>query len=189
MYEDYMQNFYGIPENQNYQDTYDFNSMRNYPFMNINNYGYNQGVGFTNRNMSTASDIDLEELYPEIYKVIYPMIKKVCSKVIGPITREMFEDMVDEVANNFEGNNIDINFNVNNDVKNANNANSINNRGITTKKEEENRETRQSNFARDLIRILLIRELLRIRRRPCFGPNCRPGMGMPPRPPFPRYEL
>ena len=95
--------------------------------------------------------------------------------------------MVDEIHSNIEASDaIDFNINVNNDVKNANNVNSINNRGIT-KKEEENRETRQtrqSAFVRDLIRILLIRELLR-RRRPCFGPNCRPGPGMPPpRPPF-----
>ena len=181
MYEDYLTNFYGYPKNLNYQNTYDF-SFENTPY---NYYGYNAGYSPFNRDSDT--NIDLEELYPEIYKIIYPMIKKVCSKLVGPITRDVFEDMVDEVTKNIE-NNETIVLNINNDVNNLNNVNSASNRGATTKKEEENRQSNRHGLVGDLVRILLIREL--IRRPGCQGHNCRPGPGVPPhlRPPFPRYE-
>ena len=182
MYEDYIQSMFGNWQTQNYQDTYDFNNIGGNPYNYMNNYGYNS----FNRNISVTADIDLEELYPEIYKIVYPMVKKACDRVSSPITREVFENMVDEIYSNIEvSDTIDLHINVSNDIKNVN---SINNRG-GLKKEEETRETRQSSLAKDLIQILLIRELLR-RRRPCFRPSCRPGPGMPPpnpRPPYSRY--
>ena len=184
MYEDYMQNYLDYTGFQNYANTYDYNIDFPQYFSGVNQAGYG------NYNRNTVYNVDFEELYPEIYKVIYPMVKKIGNKFRGPITRETFEDMVEEVTNNIEGNEIiELNINLNNEVKTTNNRTASQTNTTTNSKEEENRNSRQRGLVGDIVRILLIRELLR--RRPCFGPYCRPGPGMPPptRPPYPRYEF
>lgn len=123
-------------------------------------------------------DRDIEELYPEIYRIIYPMVCKICNNPPARITEETIENMTNEIYINVEAqgmNQTTISVETRNiDPKSGNN------------KEIKQEETRQQNFLlRDLIRILILRELLRRRR---------PGRPKPPftphRPPMPRsiYE-
>ena len=146
-------------------------------------------------NMSQGDNIndEIEEMYPEIYKIVYPMVQKACMKNTGAITRDLVDQMVDEICDNLESqeNRIELNINLQNETKNTKVP--INKRNINENNKIEERENRQRNFLlNDLVRILLIRELLG--RPGCQGPNCRPRPRPPifmpgpgPRPLFPRY--
>lgn len=184
MYEEYMQNFLNYPINP-YQNTYDQN-LENYLYSyNDSIYGYNR---YPYRNVNQNNEI--ENFYPEIYKVVYPMVKKVCNKNSRSLSRDSIEEMVDEVYNNLEEtnfNSVELNINLTNEVR----TNS------STKPQEkqvvENRQRPVNNTLRDLIKILLIRELLR--KPGCCGHNNRPPRPtrptyppIPPRPPMPRYN-
>ena len=196
MYEDYMQNILGYRMNP-FQNTYEQYNMQgeecyqNDSYMPMMQYG-NQ--------MSNNMNVDLEACYPEIYRIIYPMIRKACMQNTSPITEEVIDRMVNEVYTNIEtGDVITLNINLGNNVTTGE-------KGVNTETKEgtQNRETesRQRNFLmNDLIRILLIRELLGRQggNRPPFPPRPfppRPPMGRPPmnRPPMnrppvmPRYD-
>ena len=116
------------------------------------------------------------------------MVKKVCAKNNRSITEDTIEDMVEEVYNNVEVNNgIDLNITVNNEVRKDGKTENI--ADIT-----ENRAPKRNNTLRDLVKILILREL--IGNQSCYGPGCRPGNINPPprppfglRPPFPRYDF
>ena len=116
---------------------------------------------FTYQNMDTCSDEDLERMYPETYRVIYPMVCFACDNIRTPVTEETVDMMTDDIYDRVEADgriNIDISVEVRNSQSNS--------EGI-----QENRQQRmprrRNRFLRDLIRILLLRELLR-RRRPRF---------------------
>ena len=205
MYEDYMQNFFGYPQN-GYKDTYEqcgYNSMQmnyeprytdemvqNYPY-SYNEFSYLQNQNNYQNFQSRNAMQELEDMYPEIYKIVYPMVRKVCSQNNRGDSKENIDRMVEEVYSNIEVNNASIlNITLNNEVRGEK-------REASEEKEEnnddnrcENRQIRRNNTLNDLIKILILRELLG--RPGCFGPNCRPGMGprppMSPRPPFPRFE-
>lgn len=171
MYEEYMQNFLNYPVN-GYQGTYD-QMVEDYPYSysNQNMFGYNyvpRSYPIQNRNSMTNNE--LESYYPEIYKVVYPMVRKVCSQNNRGISKESIDSMVDEVCNNVETNEgIELNITLNNEVRGEK----------TSEKKEENRQVRRDSGLNDLIRILILREL--IGRPGCIGANCNPR----PRPPFP----
>lgn len=194
MYEDYMQSFFNYPIN-GYQNTYD-QKVERFPYegyynrnMSENNcnlyYPFQTQTQFTNsREMSNN---EIEGMYPEIYKIIYPMVKRVCSQNNKTITPELIENMVDIIYTNIETNNeIDLNITINNDLRGEKKIDN-------SSSEKENRALRRNNNIADLIKILILREL--IGRPRCPGNNCRPGMYPPPRPPymdrppFPRYEF
>lgn len=126
------------------------------PLENRNTYDYMANIeGFSN-----IQNEELENCYPEIYKLIYPMVQKRCMQASGQITREMIEQMTDEIYFAIEDNEDD------------------ENRGKETISTTEKTEDRQigvrNRTLNDLIRILLLRELLG-----------RPGgPGRPPRPPM-----
>lgn len=140
------------------------------------------------RNNETNSQ--LEACYPEIYKVVYPMVNKACSNNTKPITSELVEELTDEIYAAVENDTeINININLTNEIQSVGNRNHSShvktetNKGISQNRGED-RQFRNRGL-QDLIRILLIRELLgRPGRfpgnRPPFPPN-RPPM----RPPFP----
>ena len=171
MYDDYIQNFSTYPYSNDlaYPDIYDY-SVEN-PLYNYYRYS------IYNRNMD--NNINVEEFYPETYRTIYPIVKKVCTNILAPVTKEDFENMVTEVVNNKE-------------IREFLDEDTINkefNRSSGIKKEEENRGGPRNNLISDIVRILLIRELLN--KKPCRWPNCKPEFGMPPppfRPPYPRYN-
>ena len=109
----------------------------------------------------------LERVYPEIYRVVYPMIQKVCMKVGNTINEEIIERMTDEVYRFLEEENKDSDgLKRNTDIKTGN-----------------SNQTRNRNYLlRDLIKILILRELLGD-RPPMRPPMPPPRPPMPPRPP------
>lgn len=154
-YEEYMQNVLGY--NIRPQNTYQ---------MPENIYEMQRGSSYEN--------MDLENLYPDIYRMIQPMVQKVCMRATGVINEEMVRSMTDEVYNAMTEETREVK-----DVKKSSNEIRTNNSQNVRKVEE----PRQNNFLlRDLIRILIIKELLR--RRP-GRPPMRPGPNFPGGPNFP----
>ena len=159
-------------------------SVLGYP--NSNNMYMNNIPDEYNMTNSLDNNDDLEDCYPEIYKIVYPMISQRCSRVTEPVTREMVENMTDEIYSAIEVNNeINLNINLQNGTINSKNqaVTGTNQTHRETGKQEnrgEDRQLRNRNL-RDLIQILIIRELLRRRRRPRPGRPPFPGG----RPPFP----
>lgn len=178
-YEEYIRSILGYPNMAN------MNQNPIYP----NEYSNSSQVNMIN---------DLEDFYPEIYKIIYPMVKKACDGNMGANSSEEIEQMTDEIYSALEDSNqINVNINLGNTVSTTNTNRTQNRNEIvkeefqkknSEKQDTENRnadiETRRSprnNNLRDLIKILLIRELLR-RRHNNFPP--RPPHNRPPRPPM-----
>lgn len=165
-YEDYIRSILGYPNYAN--NNISENNYQNMPTSNIRN---------------SESDKQLEACYPEIYKVVYPMINKACSNNTRPITPDLIDELTEEIYSAVENDTqINININLTNEVQTNQNRNISSH----AKKEEikesraENRQFRNRGL-QDLIRILLIRELLgRPGNRPPMPPQ-RPPM----RPPFP----
>lgn len=154
-YEEYMQNVLGY--NIRPQNTYQ---------MPENIYEMQRGSSYEN--------MDLENLYPDIYRMIQPMVQKVCMRATGVINEEMIRSMTDEVYNAMTEETREVK-----DVKKSSNEVRTNSSQNVRKVEE----SRQNNFLlRDLIRILIIKELLR--RRP-GRPPMRPGPNFPGGPNFP----
>ena len=92
----------------------------------------------------SQSNMDLERSYPELYRLLYPMVKTACMRNTRPITNETIDQMVRDIYSSF-----------NNDETTQVSAET------RTKGEEADRAQRPNNFVlNDLIRILLIRELL-----------------------------
>lgn len=138
-------------------------------------------LGYPNYNSMDYSDFNLESCYPEIYKVVYPMVNKACSNNTKPITPELVEDLTNEIYSAIEiDNEINLNINLTNKVQNNNRNQKISSNSIKAETEmtEENRgEDRQirNKGLQDLIRILLIRELLKGRDGfPRYRPPIRP---------------
>lgn len=172
-------------------------------FYNISNsngfYNIGNSNGFYNNNFNNDFRMEnrekLENCYPEIYKLVYPMVLKKCQNSRATITADDIDNMTDEIyyaLENKEG--IELNINLTNSVSNSRDMNlqnlnekrdkSNNKTEIKIKEKTEKRETRQINKGlRDLIKILLLRELLnRPGQRP---PMPGPGPYPPVRPPMP----
>ena len=187
-YDEYIRSILGYPSMQTYEEGYQDYRNQN---MNMN---YNATPNMYNNSMNSNPDMDLESCYPEIYKIVYPMITKKCNNVGTNVTREDIENMTDEIYYALEErNDTKVNINLTNEVRGTENSSSNTARTIDKKPDVKiseasgkKRETRQFNRGlRDLIQILLIRELLRRRREgrpPIFRP--RPPMRPPMRPPF-----
>lgn len=191
-YDEYIRSILGYPPRSAMNNTY-----QNYTEQNID-YG-------------SRTNLELEGCYPEIYKIVYPMVTTKCSNLRSSVTNDDIENMTDEIYFALEEKNeIQLNINLSNDVRTSNSNNTNSDRKpevrISQKSEDkrEVRETRQINRGlRDLIKILLIRELLnRPGRpnnphppmhgpgpggpRPPYRPPFGPGPGGPGRPPFNR---
>lgn len=191
-YEEYIRSVLGYPSTAN---------------MNQNQMYQNEYPNPSQINMRN----DLEECYPEIYKIIYPMVQKACDGNMRANSREEIEQMTDEIYSAIEDNNqINVNINLGNTISTTNmnrtqNRNEISKEEIQKKSSEkqevenrnietESRISPRNNNLRDLIKILLIRELLR-RRHNHFPPrpphNPRPPMRPPimPRNYQPLYDI
>lgn len=184
-YDDYIRSILGYPPMRSYEN--DFQDFRNQN-MNMN---YNMASNMNVDSMNNISDMDLENCYPEIYKIVYPMICKKCDSVRMPVTNDDIQNMTDEIYFALEGRaEVQLNINLGNEVRSSETASSNVTKTADRKPNvkisetsSEKRETRQINRGlRDLIQILLIRELLRRRRRPGRPPM--PGPRPPMRPPF-----
>lgn len=181
-YEEYIRSILGYPNNMT-------SSMLDREFNDNNSYNMS--------NRTNTENSMLENCYPEIYKIVYPMVTTACQNNTMPITSQLVENMTDEIYSAVESNTeIGINITLKNQVKTTqtreNNTTQTAQRDGRTmanmpeKKEVENRgEDRQfrNRNLRDLIKILLIRELL---GTPGFSPQRPPVPPRPPvRPPFP----
>ena len=183
-YEDYMRSVLGYSGMQN--NTYQHYN-NNYNDMQMNQYQVRNEL------------YDVEQMYPEVYRIINPMVCTMCDNNNQPITEELLEQMTnniyDNVVNRVEIENI-ININVNTREAESKDCKECNNRNVGSKINEkpvENRSPtprRRNQLLRDLIRILLLNQLIRPNRppfrpgpppgpRPGF-PGPRPGMGRPP---------
>lgn len=154
IYEEYMRNVLGyqpMDNTYNYDMYYDNSEMGNMLNMSA---------------MSNMQRQELENCYPEIYRIVYPMIQKACAQNFNSLTREQIDKMTDEIYFAIEDR--EMMENRNKDEKTAKSAETTENRQTTF---------RNPNL-RDIIRILLLRELL---GRPGF-PGGRPPF---PNPPFP----
>lgn len=162
-YEEYMRNVLG------------YNQIPNNIYTNTYNDYYYDTQYFNNFNTQTNTDM-LNDMYPEIYRIVYPMVCRICTQNNQrQISKELVDSMTEEIYRNIEATepqtasttNIQRVPLKNGDVRNPN----------VKETQEVRSETRQSNFMlRDLIRILIIRELLK--------PNNRPRPPRPPRPPY-----
>lgn len=145
-------------------------SVLGYQPMNSNTYDSNwENLGMFN-NVSSSNAVqkqELENCYPDIYRIIYPMVQKACNQNTKPITRELIDTMTDEIYSAIEDNET---------IESRN------------KKEEDGRDNKaenRQNMSRnsglnDLVKILILRELL---GRPGLPGNRPPHPG-PPRPPM-----
>lgn len=183
-----------------YNETYDEYIRSILGYAPINSYNDYQDYNNQNMNYETRADSELEKCYPEIYKIVYPMVTTKCSNVRSSVTTDDIENMTDEIYYALEERNeIQLNINLTNEVRTneLSNTSKIANKKPevkVTETTEEKRETRQINRGlRDLIKILLIRELLNRPRRPhnprppMHGPGPggpRPPVRPPMRPPF-----
>lgn len=94
-------------------------------------------------------------LYPEIYGIVYPVVQKVCSRRnTFQITEELINEMVEEVYNVVEPRE--------EGPDTREQAANLKNGDVKNPRAKEVRETRRpnNNLMRDLIRILILRELL-----------------------------
>lgn len=160
-YEDYMRSVLGYNTGNIYANTYN----------PMSDYYYDMTTLYTNTNTEA-----LNELYPEIYKLLYPMVCKICNQNINrEITKDLIDRMTDEIYMNFEAEERPVQNNMRTPLKNGDVRN-------PNAKEPEVRQTPGGrNFLlRDLIRILILRELGRPNRPQFPG---RPPMP-PPRPPM-----
>ena len=155
-YEEYIRSIIGYPMN----NTYACNSCEN-------NFSYS--------NMENTNDEEMIRLcYPKIYRLINPMVQKICAENISPINETVITQMTNQIYLAVEGNNeINLNINLENNVRGESNDAQVKNEN--REMVEENRQMRPRNMLlQDLIRILIINELLR-----------RPNRPNRPRPPFP----
>ena len=171
-YEEYIRSILGYPDYSN---------------NTFNNVSSNMTTNF--RNSETYRQ-QLEACYPEIYKIVYPMVQKACVSNTRPVTPELIDELTNEIYLSVETDNqINLTINLTNEVSSTGNRN-ISNR-TKTENINENKENRvedrqfRNRGLQDLIRILLVRELL---GRPGRFPENRPPFPthrLPMRPPFP----
>lgn len=198
-YEEYMRNSLGY----------------NMPMMNMNQMGMNQ-MNMNQMNMNNMTEIyesennfscnqAVEDMYPEIYRIIYPMVCKACMAVDENISEDLVSRMVNEIYMNVEnmecmqetrGSSISVSPQASKTSKSDSLSSSsrtssslISTSSSSSSSSVSRQETRQRNpLLRDLIRILVLRELIgnpgrpRPPFRPPFGGGMGPGQG--PRPPF-----
>ena len=184
-YDEYMRNVLGYGYMPEYRSTY--------AMMPQDLYGMNTYMQSETQEPQIMQD-ELEEYYPDIYRIVYPMVKKACMRNTKPITKKLIDDMVNEIYVNVEPNDsININVNVGNtskinnvssdrEIKSVNSRPEVKSEVRDVRADSRQIETRQSNFLlNDLIRILILRELIGRPSRPGNRPPQRP----PIKPPYP----
>lgn len=173
VYQEYIDSIYMTNFNKDRIKTTDFDNTINGEYLFLN----------------TANNAYLEKFYPEIYRLLNPMIKHVCMKNVNQLSENTINEMVEEVYSNFvsDPNSVD-DFNLRHEFKSGKSletsvtGKSKNSISSTSRRNEaiEKRQIKEENYMlRDLIKILIIRELIAIP-----GVN-RPSLQeLPLRPPF-----
>ena len=140
---------------QNYDDY--MRNMLGYPNMNCLDTCMNNPTPYQDMNQFSNS---LERMYPDTYRIVHPMVVSACNMVTMPITEEMLDRMTDDIYDRAVTDrriSIDINIEMESrdDEESRQNSDDFRQR----------RPRRRNRFFRDLIRILLLRELLGRRQR------------------------
>ncbi|MGN1300500.1 MAG: hypothetical protein ACI4VC_04065 [Clostridia bacterium] len=157
-YEDYMRNtlnYSGMGSPMGMQGT-------SCPNMNCQNMCITPYSNMSsNQMMWQDSSCDLERMYPDSYRVVYPMVVSTCRNVSMPVTEDMIDRMTDDIYDRAVADgriNVDISVELETKEDSKEEDRQMINRPP--------RRRRRNRFFRDLIRILLLREL--IGRRPGF---------------------
>lgn len=158
-------------------------SILGYPSMNMvtnNNMNYMRNDVEQMQYEMPNENKELESYYPEIYKIVYPMINKRCSQISEPITQNLINEITNEIYSSIEVNTpIKVNINLQNQLQEVNNRNNRKQISESENTKKENRgDDRQTgnSILNDLIRILILRELL---GRPDRPPRPRPPFSGP----------
>lgn len=121
---------------------------------------------------------EVENLYPDIYRIINPVVEDVCDRNRSrAVTEDLVKTMTEEVYNNVERNSkLQVNVQVKPELKNGD----VRNPNARQTETQRAQTLQRNSMLNDLIRILILKNLLRPRPpvRPPF-----PGPG--PRPPYP----
>lgn len=185
----YMQDlyFYNQVPNNTYMNSFANNMMGNTMNPNMqmmpNNMGNtmpstmqtnNQAGMFPNNTMPVQN---LNNLYPSIYRIVNPVVSRVVSNNNQPITEDLLNNMTDTVFNIVEGqvdlgddpvqrNTTSENQSSSNTSSNMSSNNNTSSRTTETRQQQTSssqtsfRNNRNESLLRDLIRILIIKELL-----------------------------
>lgn len=213
LYEDYMRSVLGYQPTNNYRDTYETN-YDNYDMYSssVPTMANMQSTMNLSSGMTAMSNLQIQELencYPEIYRIVYPMVQTACSKNTRPLTKQLIDGMTEEIYFALEDRDLEEN-RTTEKVESKTIGKNVMEKNMPKSNTEENRSTEsrqrviRNTGLRDLIRILLLRELLgrpsfpgfrpprprppRPPMRPPFRPPMGPGPVRPPRPPQPRGE-
>lgn len=157
-YDDYMRSVMGM----GYQNMNNMNCCN----MNSSNMCMNQATPYQNMSMNQMNQMNqscdyLERMYPDTYHIIHPMVVTACNMVTGPVSEEMLDNMTNDIYDRAEKDSrISIDINIGVEIRENENSKQLS-------EDSRQRPRRRNRFLRDLIRILLIRELLN-RRRPGF---------------------
>lgn len=154
-YEEYMREVLGYPYNRS--ETYENTYNRMVPINNVNNE-------------------EMEKCYPEIYRIVRPMVTSTCQMYSNQtITEEILEEMTMKIFMSIETNE-----NRGGEQKPLKNGDVVN-PNIKKENRGEDRNRPNNYLLKDLIKILLINELIGGRpNRPPQRPIMPPP---PPRPP------
>ena len=174
-YDDYIRSILGYPARNQFEQ---FNQEQK------EQQEYRNPIFETNINIS-GNNVELENSYPEIYKIVYPMISKKCENMRSSnITKDDIENMTDEIYYALESKNeTQVNINLSNNISTTKTSNNLNRKPKVNVSETTGEKRQLNGGLRDLIQILLIRELLN-RRRPPFRPPMPNPPGPGPRPPM-----
>ena len=149
-----------------YQNDYmrDFFYYNQNPNQNLNmNYGYMPN----NNMMRSNNNNNIENLYPNIYRILRPVVRKV---VLGSnyqyLTEEVVSNMVDTVYNIVEGDRNIRTTEVNAEPTETrrssvtSTSNTTQTQGSTQSRTNHSNNTEYNNLLKDLIRILVLQEIL-----------------------------
>jgi hypothetical protein len=204
-YENYMRSVLGYPITNDIStyNLYNNSSNQSFDYNDSSMYGSsNSYFPYRSNNVVYNDTSKYEELYPEIYKILKPMISKVCDTPSrNDFSSETLEIMANEIYTNIEQDIDVVNINVNTSSTkeaeyNKNENLSRNSNMKVTKSDTKNEETRQgccgNPMLKDLIKIMIIQQLLQGNKpprppRPPHPPMPGPGP-MPPHPPRPPYR-
>lgn len=156
-YDDYMRSSFGFSG---------MNSQMGMPMGMQNTCCPNMGMTpFSNMasNQMWQDASDLERMYPDCYRVVYPMVVTACANITMPVTEDMIDRMTDDIYDRAAADgriSIDINVEVENREESSDDRQMMG--------RPRRPRPRRNRFFRDLIRILLLRELLGRRRRHGF---------------------
>ena len=163
-----------------YQNDYmrDFFYYNQSPNQNMNmNYGYMPN----NNMMRNNNNNNIENLYPNIYRILRPVVRKVVSgSNYQYLTEEVVSNMVDTVYNIVEGDRntrtTEVNAEPAETRRSSVTSNTTQTQTSTQSRTNHSNNTEYNNLLKDLIRILVLQEILN--RNGC-GRNCsNMNMGM-----------